>query len=564
LKSILRNTWLSWLLISLLTLLLYSGTVSYGLLHNYDDDEYFNNATISHLNTHNAGEYFSGYYLGMYQPVPVMSFAVLLKVFPGSVPAQRCANILLHCLNTLLVILFIKKLTGNNLAANLTALLFAIHPMHVESVSWIATRSNLIYSLFYMASLIFWVNWRTNRRPQNWILMLFFFILALFSKVTAATLPFLLVLIDGFMKIKPGWRSVFLYVPLFLLSAIFIVVGIRSSTAFGHITELGLQFGVSDRILIILNALWLYLYKAILPINQSVIYLFPWKEGNSLPMNYLFTGIGILVFFSVIFFAWWKNRKNDSGRVILFGFLFFLLTISIVIPLKWSRTIMIAERYTYIPYIGLFMTIFCLLFQKNLIDRRWMRYSAIIVTFLGVLIFSFLTINRNRVWKNPVTLFSDVIQKDRSGAEVSMGYYNRGNEYLRLNELNNAVSDYTASLRIDPRYTEAWYNRGLVNYKLQLLPEAIDDFTHAIALRNNYQTAYLNRGTAFRLRGNYREALEDFNTAISIEPYAPAYFSRGVLYHFNLGDDARACADWNQALSLGFEPARELLDKFCR
>jgi tetratricopeptide (TPR) repeat protein len=181
-----------------------------------------------------------------------------------------------------------------------------------------------------------------------------------------------------------------------------------------------------------------------------------------------------------------------------------------------------------------------------------------------IILFSFLSYNRNKVWKNPVTLFTDVIQKDRSGAEVSMGYYNRGNEYLRLKETENALSDYTEAIRIFPGYADAWYNRGLVYYGSGLYNEAIRDYSEAIGLRNDFLFAYLNRGTVYRAVGNYPMALADFNKAISIRPYGPVYFSRGVLYHFNLANPSQACSDWDEALQLGYEPARELLDKFCR
>ena len=285
-----KSTWFSWLFITLVTVILYSGTFSYGILNNYDDDAYFFDNRISHLSGDNIKEYFSEYYLGMYQPLPILSFAALLHLFPGSAEAQRVANILIHCLNALLVLLLIKKLTGSHHVANLTALLFAIHPMHVESVSWIATRSNLMYSFFFLLALILYIRWQQDRHWWKWLVMLLSFLLALFCKVTAATLPLVLILADWFMCRKFDKTTILLYLPLILISALFIRVGIHSSTAFGHITELGQQYTFPERIWIILHAVWLYLSKAIVPVSQSVIYLFPWKEGNSLPLMTMITG----------------------------------------------------------------------------------------------------------------------------------------------------------------------------------------------------------------------------------------------------------------------------------
>ena len=145
-----------------------------------------------------------------------------------------------------------------------------------------------------------------------------------------------------------------------------------------------------------------------------------------------------------------------------------------------------------------------------------------------------------------------------------MGYFNRGNEYLRLKDSENALADYTEAIRIFPAYADAWYNRGLVYHQSGLYTEAIRDYSEAVSLKKDFQSAYLNRGTIYRATGDYYLALSDFNQAIAIRPYGPAYFSRGVLYHFNLANTSQACADWDESLRLGYEPARELLDKFCR
>lgn len=562
--SLLKNTFLSWLVITIITIIIYSGTVSYGILWNYDDDAYFNDSRISELNVPHAREYFSDYYLGMYQPLPVLSFAALLHFFPGEAAPQRISNILLHCFNALLVLLLIKKLSGNHTIAFVTALLFAIHPMHVESVSWIATRSNLMYSFFFLLSAILYVRWQENRTPLKWILMFACFLIALFCKVTAATFPLVVVLLDWFTRKKFDRITLLLYIPLVIASAVFIRAGVLSSTAFGHITELGQQYTFPDRILIILHAIWLYLFKSIIPAAQSVIYLYPWKQGNALPVIYMATGILTLVMMGIILFAGWKLRKKEQGRIILFGFLFFLVTISIVLPLKWSRTIIIAERYTYIPYIGLFTGILMLIFPYFRQVPRQVKTLLISLLVLVIVVFSFLSWERNKVWENPLTLFTDVINKDRSGAEVSMAYYNRGNEYLRLKASENAISDYSQAIRIYPGYADAWYNRGLVYHQSGMTAEAIRDYTEAIRLKKDFIPAWLNRGTLYRSAGEYELALSDFNNAIAAGKYPPAYFSRGVLYYFNLGETQMACDDWTEALRLGYEPARELIDKFCR
>jgi tetratricopeptide (TPR) repeat protein len=251
--------------------------------------------------------------------------------------------------------------------------------------------------------------------------------------------------------------------------------------------------------------------------------------------------------------------------MLLFGLLFFLLTISIVLPLKWSRTILIAERYTYLPYIGLTLPV--IYYLQSLYERseKKIRILLIALAVMVCSVFTFQTIARNHVWKNPFTLFTDVVVKKRSAAEVAMGHFNRGNEYLRLQQLPEAAADYTRALESDPSYAEAYFNRGLTMYYQANLPEAIDDFSKTIRLKPAHLDAFVNRGIAYRAMGDYERALEDFNHVIAIQPAAGnAYFNRGVLFYFNLGKPEQACSDWQKALELGIGQAEEILRQYCR
>lgn len=561
--GILRNDWIVGAMIVVVTIVLYSNTLKYDMLYNYDDDAYINDISIKELSAGHTATYFSTYYLGMYQPIPVLSYAMLLDVFPGSVAAQRVTNLLIHCLNALLVFLLLYKITKVRAVGWLSALLFAIHPMHVESVSWLATRGNLMYSCFFLLALLFFVKWRQENKARQLLLLVIFFILSLFSKVTAVTLPLVFLLYDIVTSRPFNRKSIAFYLPLVLLSAVFIRVGILASGSFGHISELNESYSLPDRAFLILNALWLYIYKALLPINQSVIYLYPWKVGGHLPMMYYVAGsIGLVILMAGVWLGW-KNRDKVNGKALLLGLLFFLITISIVLPLKWSRTILIAERYTYIPYIGLFGAMLMIGHQYFNTASKWLRNSLIGVLAVVLVLYSVAAYQRNAIWQSPLTLFKDVVTKNRSNAEVSMGYYNCGNEFLRLGKLDDAVSVYTAAINVHPGYSEALYNRGLTYFYMGNNPGAIDDFSSAISLNDSNPEAYMNRGIAYRSTSQYALALADFDLSIQKQPTGLAYFNRGALYYFNLGDSLQACEDWKKAYGLGYAQAGEVLAKFC-
>ncbi|MFZ4547327.1 MAG: tetratricopeptide repeat protein [Bacteroidales bacterium] len=561
-KTYLQKTWVRWLLISVLTVLIYSETTSYGMLYNFDDDAYFSDKRISELNVGHVKEYFTDYYLGMYQPLPVLSFAVIDHLFPGSLQAQRLFNILLHSINILLVLLVIKKLTGNQYVSAFTALFFAIHPMHIESVTWISTRSNLMFSTFYLGSLFAFLHLNKNRVALKWTIILSCFAFALLSKVTAVTLPGTLLLVHWYQGRKFNTYSIFQYLPFFILSGIFIWTGIQASTAFGHITEMGQNYTFLQRFVLFFHALWLYLYKFFIPVNQSVIYLFPFLENGELSASCLISAILALVVSSAVLLIGFKMHKHQSAKDILFGFMFFLITISVAMPLKWSRTIIIAERYTYLPYIGLSVGVLLLLFGLTTQNKK---YRLILTSALLLLttLFSVQSFQRNKVWENPITLFSDVVDKKIGKAETAMAFYNRGNEYLRLKNAELAISDYSSAIKFYASYHEAYYNRGLVYYFLGDNPSAIKDFSATIEIKNDFVDAFINRGAAHRNTGLYELALSDLDKAISLRPSELAYLSRGVLYYSNLNQPEMACSDWTLAAQLGSQQAKDLLQQYC-
>jgi Tfp pilus assembly protein PilF len=562
LKKQLQKTWVIWLMLSSLTFLIYAGTLSYDMLYNFDDDAYFSDTRINELNGPHINEYFNDYYLGMYQPLPVLSFAVIDHLFPESVQAQRTVNILLHCINILLVILVLKKLTGNIFVSSFTALLFAIHPMHVESVTWISTRSNLMFSAFYLASLLTFLNLDKNRTALKWSFVFLFFALALFSKVTAVTLPGIFLLVHWYQGRKLSRVTIFQFLTLFILTGIFILIGVQASTAFGHISEMGETYTFFQRFILFFHALGVYIYKFFIPVKQSVIYLFPFLEHGGLPVPYYTTACLALVVSGIILWIGVKLHKQQAAKDLLFGFLFFLITLSVTMPLKWSRTIILAERYTYLPYIGLTAAVLLLLFSFTNKNKK-LRLLLTLTLLIYAFIFSVQSFNRNKVWENPITLFGDVVDKKIGKAEAAMALYNRGNEYLRLKNAGSAISDYSSAIKIYPLYHEAYYNRGLVYYLTGDNTSAIEDFSRTIGIKGNFVDAFINRGAAYRNTGFYELALNDLNKAIKLRPSELAYLSRGILYYSNFKQPEMACSDWVLAEQLGSAQATELLKQYC-
>ncbi|PKP45047.1 MAG: hypothetical protein CVT94_19120 [Bacteroidetes bacterium HGW-Bacteroidetes-11] len=514
-------------LILIFTFILYSGALRNDFLSGWDDGEYLSDPSVSGEGPINTAAIFSNFHLGMYQPLAVLSFAINYKTSGAESWAFILTNILLHLLNTLLVFKLMERWMKGWIPAAIVALLFAIHPMHVESVAWISTRSSALYSLFYLSGLLVWDKYlEQGLQPKHYLLALLFAILALFSKSMAATFPLILFVVDYMKQRKFSLRLITEKLPFFVLSVIFGIVAIKASASFGHITVLEQDYSLVQRFFLIIYGVAFYLYKLIIPTNLSAIYAFPELTNGKLPVYVYAAALPVAALAAGIWFSGRHRREFVSGA------LFFLFAIGMVLPLFWSRIFITADRYTYIPYIGLFMLmarpITDLWNSRTTLDRSTLRLFFI-ASALVLITLSTATFWRIGVWKDTPTLLTDVIDKKRSDADMAHGYFYLANYYDGANNNEEAMKYYDLSLSRNNKYLLALNNRGIIKGKT----------------------------------GNTRSAIADFEQAIQIKPdYAEAYYNRGVAL-YQTGDKTAACNDWKQAVSLGFKPAAQAISLYC-
>ena len=257
----------------------------------------------------------------------------------------------------------------------------------------------------------------------------------------------------------------------------------------------------------------------------------------------------------------------------------------------------VSERYSYIPYIGIFFIFGKFLSDikenKFLFSTKFKPFVLPIITAL-CLFYSYLTFERNKEWKNGIVIFTDVINKypeqgfgwwARGNAEavnkdfnlalsdfdksISLGcsdaslFTSRGISKVNLGNFDSALPDFNLAIKLNPQYAEARFNRGTLSIYTGKYELALDDLNFAIKLKPDYVDAYCNRGAAYAYLKRMNESLKEFNKAIEINPkYAEAYFSRGFTKR-NLNDKQGACSDWNISLQLGCEKAKNALEKYC-
>jgi tetratricopeptide (TPR) repeat protein len=513
--------------IIIVTLFVYMSSLKNDIMYGWDDGVYIEDPYVKNLTTESVGHFFSSWYLGMYQPLPVLTIALNSASGSGSALSYHLTNLFLHLVNIVLVFFLVRKMTGRLLPSAFTAALFAIHPMHVEAVAWISARSTLLFSVFYLLALIFYLRSMEYDRRKNLALTFLFFLLSAFSKSMSLTLPLVLFLLDYWKDRKIDRNAILEKLPFFAVSIIFGILSIRAAGSYGHITGLAGEYHIVDRFFLMTYALAFYIYKSFAPVILSGIHAFPFKEGGALPLMYYLSPLLIAAVVAVVIFL----RKHQ--RIIIFGLLFFLSTVSLVLPFYWSRFFIVAERYSYLTYIGLYIILayfFDRLFASEHLRTKKLRPYIAGFTLLVLILFSAASYVRTKAWKDARYLLGDVIIYNKSDASKAAAYFYRGN-------LRDMTRDFTGALK---------------------------DYDMAIGKNPNYIIAYNNRGIIKGITGDQEGALADFSKAIELKPdYADAYYNRG-LSNRQAGRMDEACNDWHKALSLGKAGARKFIERDCQ
>lgn len=590
------SPWLILTGILVLTLGIYSNGINNNIL-NFDDNEYFQNyPEIVNFSWDSVVKYFTNYYVLMYQPLPILTFALNYH-FTGLDPApMHMVNIIFHLLNVVLVFVLMKQISNSKNVALIVALLFAVHPMNVEAVTWISARSSSMYSAFYLLSLIFYMRYLKSNEMKFLITTGLFFIFSLLSKAQAVTLPVVLLLFDFLHGRKLISRNVILEkIPFLMLSLLFGIITISNAGTMRNLTEgMLIAYTPVDIFFIVCYSVSFYLIKLILPINLCAIYVYPPKTGWWLPWEY-YASVFLIIGAAYMI---WRYRTN---RKVLFCVGFFLITIAINIQLIPSRLFIVTERYGYMPYLGLFLLIpwlFVDLKSKSVFHFNKYFPYAIGVLSVFVLFSAFAVPKRNSIWKNDIVFLTDVINKNEPVGYIYRAFGNRGYAYKKEGKFVEAAKDFTEAIKLDSTDGRSYFNRGLTYIAMQNNAAALADFNSAVQLnpeqamlyntrsqikynlgdldgseadclkcieldRNNVDARNTLATIAFT-RKQYNVCEKYLNEAILLKPdFAVAIKNRGLLYA-QLGRMPEACTDFVSASNLGSEEAKQLKGQYCK
>jgi len=515
------------------TIILYSPVASHAFI-NYDDRDYvFENPPVTAGLTWQTVRWsLTSTDQSNWHPLTWLSHALDCELFGLDAGYHHLTNLVIHALNVVLLFLLLQRATGSAGRSFLVSALFAWHPFNVQSVAWVAERKNLLSTLFLLLTIGAYAWYTRKPRWPRLALVAGFFVLALASKPMAVTLPFLLLLLDYWplqriavwTDVSPGSsipqrplrRIVLAKTPLFALSAASCFITVWAQRSGGAIRPLQL-YPFAFRLENAVHSYAIYIWKTFWPTGFAVYYPLP---GTSLPLWKPLLASVILCTISLL--AW---RQRGVRPYFLVGWLWFVGTLAPVIGIVQVGDQAMADRYAYLPLIGLFIAL--IWGAADLFDSRRIgiapRYSLAAV---GLAALCFVTWQQLGYWQNSETIWTRTLEVTHDDLQVEKQLANALVTAGKTQQVLPHLEDIT---RRDPTDTTDHANLGACYASLGQMQEATQEFEKVVELTNHKNlspddrrvraSSFLNLGFAYEQSKNYTAALTDFHGAI--DSYSP-------------------------------------------
>jgi tetratricopeptide (TPR) repeat protein len=531
------------LLLPFVLALLVFGTFAPALYNDfvgYDDPVYItgNPHVQRGLNLADLAWAFSNSETGNWHPVTWISHMSDGALFGLRPWGHHLTSIVLHVLSTLLLFGLLNRATGAVWRSFVVAALFGLHPLRVESVAWVAERKDVLNALFWMLSLGAYVRYaqeaagrsggpgatmgaggiqRAGRPTLSYVASLAFFVLSLLSKPMAVTLPFVLLLVDYWPLARWQRQSAKTLLiekaPFFAGSLAMSVVTFLTQRGAGAVVA---SASFYERLANALTSYCRYLGKLVWPADLAVFYppVEHWPAGMVLFSVLLIAIVSILVF-----------RARRQFPFLLTGWFWFLGTLVPVIGLVKAGEQSMADRYSYIPSIGIFLGMTWGL--AEVAARRTHRISLPAATTLALACCVAITRQQIQYWKESETLFRHALEVTRNNY---LAHLNLGTALDKKGRLDEAAAEFEQALKLKRNYPEALNNLGSILSKQGRLEEAIRCYQQALSLKPTYAEAHHNLGLVLDAQGAFDLALREYELALNLKPdYADAHYNRGLV-----------------------------------
>jgi protein O-mannosyl-transferase len=571
-----RQKLIVYIVLAIVTFAVYWQVNQFDLI-NFDDDVYItqNSHIRSGIASREIRWAFGTKPLGLWNPLVWISFMFDYQLYGLNAGGYHLTNVILHILSALLLFHLLTRMTGAIWKSAFVAAVFALHPLHVESVAWVAERKDVLSAFFWMLTLCLYAYYTEKPSAGKYLFVLVCFVLALLSKPMVVTLPVMMILLDYWplKRFASHKGNLLLWqlkekLPFFILSAVLIVVTLYNPSArSGKLIPFGLRIANAP------VSFLTYLEKTFWPRDMAIFYPFP----AQIPAGYALGALLLIIIISVVVIAAAKRLPY-----LFTGWLWYAITIAPVIGIIQIATDpeAMADRYTYLPSIGIGIMLAWgvpHLFPGEGARRKILFPAGIVVAAILAVI----SWQQCGYWKNSAAVFSHALRvtKDNYLAHNNLAaamnkedqikdavnhyneailikpdyanaYCNRGLAYAKLNKYESAIEDYSKFISLNRNFANVYYNRGLAYAKLIKHQLAIEDYSKFISLNRNFAIVFNKRGDAYYELGRYQKAIEDYDAAIHVKPdYLAAYNKRGDAY-YKLGRYRKAIGDYDAAIRL--------------
>ena len=505
------------LFLGVVTAALYGRVWQYGFA-NLDDPAYVmeNKQVLGGLSLASLRWAFTHVILGNWHPLTTLSLmldATLYGSWPGGF---HITNVVLHVLNTVLLFILLERTTGAVWRSALVAALFAWHPLHVEPVVWISSRKDVLSTLFLLLTLLAYVRYAARGRWGSYFLVLVLFVLGLMAKPMLVTLPFLLLLLDYWplgrlqlgqamaapSKTRPvPLRALVLEkLPMIVLSVAFSVVAfVAQGDAVTSLKKCPLSVRLANVPLSYVR----YLKKMFWPDDLAIFYPHP------LSIRFLLV-LAALCFLALV--TIWVVSNGKRQPYLLVGWLWYLGSLVPVIGIIQLGAQAIADRYTYVPLIGLFIIIAWVLSDIQSLQVARIATAAVVAILVACVSSASAQLG---YWKDNISLFTRALAVTASN---SLAHYNLALAFVATGQIDKSIEHFETALAMDPESADGHNNLANALLQERHVDEAIEHYRMAITQRPNFAIAHINLGTALAERGRVDDAIAEFKAALRLEP----------------------------------------------
>jgi len=537
-----KNT-LAVLLIILLSVVIFANTIKNEFV--WDDKSFIiQDNEIKDLS--NSGKFFTEDVQGVYRPLRTLAYAISYQLW-GEFPFYyHIQAIVIHIICSLLVFFIFLRILKKWKLSLFAALLFAAHPIHTESISFITASFDQIAILFLLSSFLLYIK---DKKMGSIV----FYLFAALSSEIAIVLPFLIGLYDFTFKLKPTKenlkKQLRKYIPYIAIFLVFLFIRFFLIKIVGRVDLDGLGWSYSLRLLNMPKVFFKYILLLLWPLGLSVKHTI--LISNSIFESSLLIPIVLLIVLVFLSFKMYKKSK-----IIFFSIWFFfisLLPVSNIIPIQRLMT----EAYLYLPSIGF------VLFLSYMIDRiqylkirqlgkKNLKKISLAIFIILIIGYSAVTIKRNMDWKDELTLWERTVEVNPKSA---IAYNNLGLAYNEKGDYMNAGKAFLRSIELNPRRAVTFYNIGLLYGRLNVINDSIKAYEFAVELDPGMIEAHINLGMMYDQKEMYEEAYSEYLSALEIDPESfSAYVSIGN--HFDrLKEYDKAVENYEKAIELNTNDA---------